>query len=418
MRIIYLHQYFNTPDMSGGTRSFEMARRFVAQGHEVHMVTSWRETNPTVTKWFETEEEGINVHWLPVTYSNSMSYYDRIKAFFHFAYGASYKANQLVGDVIFATSTPLTISIPAVFASIRQKIPMVFEVRDLWPEMPIAMEALNNPLMRFAAYRLERWAYNNSAAVVALSPGMKAGVVRTGYPAEKVAVIPNSCDNIEFMFDSDAAKRFRSARSWLGDKPLLIYAGTFGKVNGVGYAVELAMALLERGSDIRILLVGDGADRSSVVQRAKNKGVFERNLYVESAMPKNMIQELFSAATMSMSLFLDLPEMQANSANKFFDSLAAGKPILLNYGGWMHDLVNARECGLPMWQRPMTEVADALDIHMHNCEWLEQAGRAGRKLAEDCFDRDILSRQLITVLQSVVDGRPQKAAQIAAGNYE
>ena len=72
MKIIYLHQYFNTPQSSGGTRSYEMARRFVAQGHDVHVVTSWR-GDTDHKSWFETEEDGVRVHWLPVPYSNHMS---------------------------------------------------------------------------------------------------------------------------------------------------------------------------------------------------------------------------------------------------------------------------------------------------------------------------------------------------------
>ena len=194
MKIIYLHQYFNTLEMSGGTRSYEMARRLAAAGHEVHMVTSWRSDDGRSPEWFVTDESGIKTHWLPVPYSNHMSYRERISAFFRFAFLAMSKAKELGGDVIFATSTPLTIAIPAVFASRKKKIPMVFEVRDLWPELPIAMGALRNPVLQWLAHRLERWAYKNAEAVVALSPGMKYGVVNTGYPANRVAVIPNSSD--------------------------------------------------------------------------------------------------------------------------------------------------------------------------------------------------------------------------------
>lgn len=215
LKVIYLHQYFNTPDMSGGTRSYEMARRMVAAGHEVHMVTSTRDPNHRHAGWFVSEEAGIQIHWYPVPYSNDMSYAQRMAAFWSFAIAARKKAIQLEGDVVFATSTPLTIALPAVPAARKKKIPMVFEVRDLWPEMPIAIGALNNPLLRFAARRLEHWAYKNSAAVVALSPGMKAGVVATGYPAERVAVIPNSSDNRDFAFDAEAARQFAPPeRGW------------------------------------------------------------------------------------------------------------------------------------------------------------------------------------------------------------
>src|SRR5690606_2640442 len=102
MKIIYLHQYFNTLDMSGGTRSYEMARRLVALGHEVHMVTSWRSDDRRGDDWFTTQEAGVQVHWLPVAYSNHMSYRQRISAFLRFAFRSMSKAKELRGDVIFA----------------------------------------------------------------------------------------------------------------------------------------------------------------------------------------------------------------------------------------------------------------------------------------------------------------------------
>lgn len=417
MKIIYLHQYFNTPKMSGGTRSYEMARRMVAAGHEVHMVTSSREQSNTSKGWYMTEEAGIKVHWFPVPYSNHMSYFQRIKAFFAFAFAARKKSASLQGDVVFATSTPLTIALPAVFTTRKLKVPMVFEVRDLWPEMPIAMGVLKNPLLKWAAKKLEGWAYKNSAAVIALSPGMKQGVVKAGYPEDQVAVIPNSSDNVEFSYSEQTADLFRSQRPWLKNSPLLIYTGTFGRVNGVDYMVRLACELQKIDSNIKILLVGDGSEKSKVMEQAKECDVLEKNVFFESPMAKKDIPALFSAATMASNLVIDLPAARANSANKFFDALAAGKPILLNHGGWMHEVVKAHNCGLALWQQPIDMVAKELNSKMNDAKWLAQAGNAAKKLAENEFDRDKLADQLMTVLSLAVESKASEAAKIAPGVY-
>jgi glycosyltransferase involved in cell wall biosynthesis len=417
MKIIYLHQYFNTPEMTGGTRSYEMARRMVSAGHEVHLITSYRENGVVKGDWFTTTEAGINVHWFPVLYSNHMSNFERIRAFFLFAMAAKNKAISLGGDVVFATSTPLTIVIPAIPAAKKNKIPMVFEVRDLWPEMPIAMGALNNPVLRYLARKLEMWAYKNSSSIVALSPGMKEGVVKTGYPSSRVAVIPNSSDNSEFKHDSQAASEFRSSRFWLRDKPLLVYTGTFGKVNGVDYLVNLAGELKKINSDIKILLVGDGQEREAVIKKAKQLSVFNDNVFFEAKIPKNKVPGLLSAANLSSALFIDLPEMRPNSANKFFDALASSTPILLNYGGWMHNLVKGNGCGLAMWQKPLDQVASELESCMYDEKWLLESGEAARRLGESSFDRDILAGHLIELLESVVSGESEKAEKIAPGIY-
>ena len=90
MKIIYLHQYFNTPDMAGGTRSYEFARRLVDGGHDVHMVTTDQAMQES-SKWRITTEAGITVHWAPVYYNNTMSFIRRIVSFFLFAIRASFR---------------------------------------------------------------------------------------------------------------------------------------------------------------------------------------------------------------------------------------------------------------------------------------------------------------------------------------
>ena len=96
----------------------------------------------TGRSWKETQVDGIHVYWIYIPYNNKMGYRDQIRSFTRFAWAAAHKAASLKGDVVFATSTPLTIALPAIYASRRSRIPMVFEVRDLWPEIPVMMGAI------------------------------------------------------------------------------------------------------------------------------------------------------------------------------------------------------------------------------------------------------------------------------------
>ena len=162
--------------MSGGTRSYEMARRLASAGHEVEIITSCRDSNST-TGWHTTLEQGVTVHWYPVPYSNTMGFFRRIKAFIQFAIVSSRKAASIKTDVIFATSTPLTIVLPGLYAKWRQKVPMVFEVRDMWPAVPIAMGILTNPILVKIAKWLEKLAYHQSQHIVALAPGMRNDII-------------------------------------------------------------------------------------------------------------------------------------------------------------------------------------------------------------------------------------------------
>ncbi len=406
MRIIYLHQYFNTPAMEGSTRSYEMARHLVERGHEVQMVTTFREREISRGRhWFQTVEGGIKVHWLPLAYSNIMSYRERIGSFFKFAGKASLKAASLEGDLIYATSTPLTIALPAVYAARKKKVPLVFEVRDLWPELPVAVGALKNPAARMAAKRLELFAYNNSDYIVALSPGMKEGIVKTGYPAGKVAVIPNGCDLELFSAGNEAGEKIRQDHHWLRDRPLVIYAGTIGIINGVDYLARVAGAVQELDPEICFLVLGSGKGEEPLIAEAKKWGVLEKNLFVRPGVPKHTMPAWLAAADMAVSLFLDIKEMQANSANKFFDALAAGKPVAINYNGWQAHILRETGAGIVLPPDDPALSARMIAEKVRDRTWLEEAGSAARKLAEERFEREKLAGELEQVLLAAAGNR-------------
>jgi glycosyltransferase involved in cell wall biosynthesis len=403
MRIIYLHQYFNTREMSGGTRSFEFARRLVDMGHSVEMLTSDRSAEPGAADWRVTEEAGIRVHWTPVTYSNNMSYPDRIRAFAAFALRAARRASGLAADVVFASSTPLTIALPGSHAARRLGVPLVLEVRDLWPEVPIALGALKNPLTRGSARWLEAYAYRNSERIVALSPGMRDGVVRRGYPADRVQVIPNASD-LDLFADSQArGLALRSNDPWIGDRPLVVYCGTVGMVNGVEYLVRVAAIMKESDPDVRFLIAGSGRCLADVEQEARASGVLGTNLKVIAEVAKRDVPGVIGAATIATSTVIDVPELQANSANKFFDALAAGVPIAINHEGWQADLLRVSGAGLVLQPGDPAAAAASIREVVRNPSRRDEMARAARHLAEERFNRDTLARELESVLAAACD---------------
>lgn len=403
MQIIYLHQYFNTPEMSGGTRSYEMARRLVASGHEVNMITSWRETGELADRgWFETDEEGIRVHWLPVPYNNAMGYRERTQAFFRFAWKAARKAASLQADVVFATSTPLTIAIPGAYAKWRQNIPMVFEVRDLWPELPIAMGALKSPVSKALAHRLENFAYRSSERIVALSPGMRDGVLRSGFPKGKTSVIPNSSDLDFFDSVNAAPEDFLAQHPELRGYPLVVYTGTLGAINGVDYLPRIAAAALEQGQRTRFAVIGRGIDESRIREEAERLGVLGNNFYLYPPIPKSETPNVLAAADIALSLFINLKPMWANSANKFFDALASGTPVAINYGGWQADTLNESGAGIQLPPESPDAAAHQLGEILADPERLKQMGDDARTLAEERFSRDKLASDLEQVLLDAV----------------
>ena len=400
MKIIYLHQYFNTPEMSGGVRSYDVAKHLVDNSHTVEMVT----TNRSLSKssgWKISNESGINVHWFSLFYSNKLSYFKRVLVFFSFAYHAAKKGSKLQGDVVFATSTPLTIAIPALYISWKKSIPMVFEVRDLWPEVPIAIGVLQNPIVKYLAKLLEEYVYKKSHTVIALSDGMKDGIIKAGCEENKIIVIPNF-SNRELFSSKNTGKGFRQEREWLKEFPLLVYTGAFGMINGVDYLVDIAEQLLLLKSDIKILLIGGGKQYEHILLSAKKKNVLNNNLFIESEISKSELPRLLAAADLASNIVINVPEVWNNSANKFFDALASGTPVLINGGGWQADLIKSEGAGITTFGLTLHQAAIKINEFLHDKKRLSSSSEKAQIIAKQYFDKgDLVKKIEQTLLLSI-----------------
>jgi len=386
---------------NAGNRSYEFARRLVAMGHDVQMVTSFTHAKPgDPLHWFQTTEEGITVHWLPVPYSNKMAFSKRISAFLRFAVLSSRKAASLDADVIFATSGPLTIAIPALWASWRRQIPLVFEVRDLWPEGAIQLGVLKNFIFKFLARRLERLTYHHSKQIVALSPGMKQGIFDANVDDAKVSVIPNASDLDLFSPDIDGHE-FRTKFN-LDGRFSLAYFGTMGLANGLNFVLDAAAELKRRGiEDIVFILHGDGMERPILEARAQEEQLL--NVIFSNPIPeKQKIAELVAAVDVCMTIYKNVPVLRTCSPNKMFDAFAAGKPVLTNMPGWLGDLAEKEGTGILVNPDDPVDFADKVIFMRDHPERLKEFGLRARALAEQVFDRDVLAKQLERVLEKAV----------------
>ncbi len=378
-------------------------------GHEVTVITSagyLSDEYKALRKTTRVDIEGVPAIVIPVPYSNYMSFPRRMLAFVQFALLATWVCIRQPADLIYATSPPLTIAFPGIAASMWQRIPMIFEVRDLWPELPIAIGALRNPIIQQVAKLMEWTAYHAARHVVALSPGMAEGVIRRGISPERVTVIPNSSDVDLFDVPPETGAPIRSQLGLTPKQPLILYAGSFGLINNAGYMVEIAEAMREIDPNVRFLLVGYGAEFEKVTEKAKAAGVLNENLFIWESLAKKDMPAMLSAATVTTSLFLPIHEMWNNSANKFFDSLAARRPIAINYGGWQADLLEQTGVGIRIPDQDGAAAAQALAAFVNDEERLEQARQAAATLAYDDFNRDKMAERMEALMQRVVYPQP------------
>jgi glycosyltransferase involved in cell wall biosynthesis len=326
-----------------------------------------------------------------------MSYGRRILSFLLFTAGSTWLALRAPRpDVILATSTPLTVGIPALIASRLRGVPLVFEVRDLWPEAAIQMGAVRRggALARIAKW-LERRLYRASAEVVGLSPGMVDGIVAEGADPARVTMVPNAAD-LDLFHPGERDPEL-VARFGLAGRFVVGYAGAIGPSNAVEDQVpSAARVLLERGRrDIVFLIAGDGKSLPALRERTAGMD----NVVLAGSLPKREIPRLTRTADVLMTLFADVPILATNSPNKFFDALASGRPVIVNSPGWTRGLVEDNRCGVYVPAGDGTALADAVERLADEPDARARMGANGRALAEREFGRTELAARMLSVLE-------------------
>jgi len=404
MKILYFHQYFATPRGAGGIRSYEMARRAVAHGHQVLMVCgSAVHGNTGLSSPFNNGRrrgyvDGIEVLEFNLAYSNRHGFIRRTAIFFRFALLSIVVSLTEEYDLVFATSTPLTAGIPGAFARWLRRKPFVFEVRDLWPELPRAMGVIRNPLVLWAMSVLEWVSYRSAVRLVGLAPGIVDGIVRRGVDRARIALIPNGCD-----FDVFPGREapWRPAGVAPGDL-LAVFAGAHGIANGLDAVVDAATELQRRGrDDIKIVLIGDGKLKPRLQQRAAERGLSD--LIFHEPVSKRQLASLLVATDVGLQILDNVPAFyDGTSPNKFFDYLAAGLPILINYPGWLADLVQECQCGYAVPPESPQAFADALEHAAKHRADLPPMGMRASHLAHGRFDREVLADSFVGWLEGAV----------------
>jgi len=396
MHILYLHQYFHTPEEGGGTRSYEFAKKLVKLGHKVTMITSSNEMNNT-----KEIIEGINIIYLKVPYSNYMSFKRRLLSFISFGLRSIMAGIKVKNcDLVFATSTPLTIAIPGISLSFVKSIPMVFEVRDLWPEVPIQMGVIKNkPLINILKW-FERFTYRYSKHIIALSPGMMKGVIDAGIEKDKVTMIPNFC-NTDFFKPEESNKELLRDLAGI-DEPIISYAGAISYANKVELIIDTAEKLQKMNEKVFFVIAGEGKLKPDLEKKIKEKEL--KNVLFLGKINKYEVLELYRRSLASLVLFAKFPVLTTNSPNKFFDAISTGKPIITNMDGWIGDLIEKYNIGFSIDQDDENALMNAVvEILKMNKNKIKDMEINARKLAVEKFNSEDMVLKLQNIFKKALE---------------
>lgn len=354
----------------------------------------------------EHEIDGIRVVSVGAGYNDphmgtGLSGWQRMHAFYAFARAAARVSRTLpMPDVVFATHTPLTVGLAGIALQKHFRIPFVFEVRDLWPEALVNVGALSNPAAIWWLRRMAQKIYRQADHIVALSPGMKEGIVRTGIATDKVTVIPNGSDLDLFRpeLDGSAARK----RLGLGDRFAAVYFGAMGLANGLDYVIEAGRILAERNEDHIVLVLHGGGGKCDELKTLVKQYQLCNVIFSDLVPDKSEVAHIVAGCDVCLTVYRAAKE-HTWSPNKMFDSLAAGKPVLINVGGWLGGTIENNQCGRSLAADRPEALADALVELAGDRALCEAMGRNARALAEREFDRHLLANRLEEVLRATLD---------------
>ena len=395
MNILYIHQYFVTPQEPGATRSYWISKELVRRGHHVTVITGNSESKHEPGRF---DRDGIDVIYINNFYNNSQTKVQKLWSFVKFIFQAIYTGSKEKNvDLVYATSTPLTIGAVALALRFIKGWRYVFEVRDLWPEFPIQVGAVKNPVLIWLLRKFEKRIYKRSEHVVALSPGMQEGVVKAGTPIEKTTMIPNMSKPDIFHpheVNNEVVKRFNLDLS----KFNVIHFGMLAVANGLEYIVNAALELKKRGDEsINFVFMGEGAMEPELKKFCKDNDL--RNVQFLGNHPVGVVAEVTNCCNASITSFKNLPILATNSPNKLFDSLSAGKPIIVNSAGWTKEMVEQQNCGFYVNVEKPEELAEKLLEYKDKKQLLEEWEHNARRLSIEVYDKAKLSSQVADVLE-------------------
>lgn len=391
MHILYIVQYFNNPDEPGGSRPYQFASRWADRGHRVTVVTSNlnHKTLSTVATSSTEIRPGVSVVRVPTYNRIRGSFGRRILNFFSFAWQATVHSRRVKDvDLVYASSTPLTTGLAGWAVSKLKRRPFYFEVRDLWPESAVVAGALSNPAVIRIAEFFERLFYRSATKVIAVTEGIRNGVIRKGKSPDHVLFVPNGMDDwmLEVTATTPADVPFDPREHFI-----CTYVGAHGRWNKLETLLEAAQVV--RGSNVRFLFVGDGDHKTELRAYASRLGL--DNVLFHDAVPKKQVFDYLAHAHVAAICTWDHDFQRMVLANKVFDYMAAGCPIVAAARGETADLVVRADCGWVVEPERPADLAALLEsVSRMPLSEIRRKGENGRDYVRAHYLRSDLADRL------------------------
>lgn len=408
MHILLIHQYFLEDGAGGGSRWNEMARIWVREGHlvtviagDVHYMSGEQGDNGGRRFSVHENKDGVRVIRCRLSGRNHRGFRGRFWSYISFAWmalSAGLRFAELKYDCIIVTSPPLLVGIPGILLSKWKRIPLVLEIRDLWPESAIETGVLTNKWLIGTAYRFEKYLYRKARLINVLTPAFRERLIRDkNVGSRKIVMIPNAADFrwSERALHSGPACELRT-KLGLDGKFVIIYVGAHGLANDLMQLLEAATLL--RSTDVHFLLIGDGMQKKMLMNEAANRQLV--NVSFQAPVPKEQIFEYIMVADAGVAVLRKAEIFKTVYSNKAFDYFSCKKPVLMAIDGVSRDLIERAEAGMFAEPGDPDELAEKIRIYRSDRALLLKHGENGYRFVRAHFDREQLAKEFLECIEN------------------
>jgi len=407
MRINIICQYYPPEIGAPQARLSEMAREWLKQGHDVTVLTGIP-NHPTGIippeyqgKIFMKETVGdiqIWRHWLYAT--PNQGFFKKTLA--HISFMTTIVLYSLFRgkrpDVLIVSSPNFFSVISTYIISRIRRVPYVFEVRDLWPGIFVELGVLKNRYLIRLLEMIELFLYRRAACVVPVTKGFAEDMIRRDIPANKIEVITNGVD-LDMYKPGQREDNLRSQIGLSEDQFIILYIGAHGISHGLPKVLDAAESLQEE-KDVHFLFVGEGAVKSKLIELTEKKQL--QNVTFMPGQPREKVSDFYHLADVCLVPLSDVPGLSTFIPSKMFEIMGCGKPIIAPLWGESADILTKSGASLVIPPENPEELVSAIKELKINPEECRRMGKCGRAFVEKHYDRKMLARKYLALLDRVV----------------
>jgi len=403
MRILFFSHYFPPEGNAPASRTYENCKRWVRKGHEVTVITCVPNVPDGVVyegyknKLRQCESiDGIHVIRVWTYIAANEGTIRRIINYLSYMFNAVFVSLFLKKpELIIATSPQFFCGWAGVIASRIRRVPLVLEIRDIWPESIVAVGAFRNKLLLRVLEWLELKMYAAARHIVTVGQGYKQKLIEKGVQEKKVSVIPNGFDRAVFypcQPDDKIKQRYN-----LNHEFICSYVGTIGMACGLDVVLRAAKLLKNKQrNDIKFLLVGTGAVKKQLEQQATEESL--DNIIFVGRQDKHLIPGFLSITNACLVHLKKTELFKTVLPSKIFEAAAMAKPIILGVEGYAADFLKRTGAGICIEPKNAEQLVRSVESLADNPRLCRSLGQAGYEYVTKYHNSDRLANDYLDII--------------------